>query len=108
MKNQNIKDYVDDFRPFIENNCILENKSYVFDNNIYKKLFFEQKIQDFLDILKNYYYKNKYYYIEPTNLVYNRFLTIIRQICNKNNIKYEKNIKYIMSKYTVSYSIHFD
>ena len=108
MKNQNIKDYVIDFKPFIEKNCLTENKAYVFDNNIYKKLHFEGKLSKFLESLKKYYYKNKFYYIDPKNISYNRFLTIIRQICNKNNINYEKNIKYIMSKYTVSYSILFD
>ena len=107
MKNQTIKTYVDIFEPFIKEICPMENNAYVFDHNIYKRIAFDGKLNHFLEQLKTYYFKNKHYYIQPEDIKYNRFLTIIRQVCNKNDIIYKKNIKYIMSKYTVSYEITF-
>ena len=59
MKNQIIKKHVDFFNEFIKENFILENDYYIFNNIVFKKLEYENKVQDFLEKLKDYYFKNK-------------------------------------------------
>ena len=61
-----------------------------------------------IDILKNElnnkYKKSKKFYLERENS-YNNLLTIIRQICKKNNIKYVSKIKYDKNNYSIIYYI---
>lgn len=108
MKNQLLKGFVEEFEPFIKQHCMQEEGKYIVDFNVFKRLMYDDDLSKFMELLKNYYYKNKYYYLEESNMTYNRFSTIIRQLCKNNDVTYERNIKYIMSKYTVSYKISFD
>lgn len=85
-----------------------EEKKYIVDVNTFKKISYEDELTDFIDILKKYYYKNKFYYLDESSMTYNRFSTIIRQVCKNNDVAYIRDVKYIMSKYTVSYKISFD
>lgn len=106
MSNQIIKNNVDIFNSFVLNNFIKENDYYLFNEDLFKSLVFNNKIYNFIEELKSYYYKSKQIYLERNPINYNQFSTILRQICNKNKIKYEKNIKYKMSKYNVEYKIY--
>jgi len=82
-----------------------DNGSYIINNIAFKKGIFNGKILAFTDACKPYYHKSKLKYLERT-LTYSSFITIIRQICNCNNIKYRSNIKYDKSKYDIVYYIY--
>ena len=74
--------------------------------NIYciKQYEFNNNIIEFYNILKNHYYSNKTIYLER-EINYKNFITVIRQICKKNNISYIKKIKYDKSNYNIVYYI---
>ncbi len=108
MKNQLLKGFVEEFEPFIRKHCMQEENKYIVDVNTFKKLIYDDELVGLIELLKNYYYRNKFYYLDESSMTYNRFSTIIRQLCRNNNVDYERDIKYIMSKYTVSYKISFD
>ena len=106
MKNQIIKKYIDFFNDFVKENFMIENDYYIFNKIVFKKLEYENKIYEFLEKLKDYYFKNKHYYLERNPISYNQFNTIIRQICNNNEINFSNKIKYQSSKYSIEYYIH--
>ena len=89
---------------FLDLNCVVENNYYILDRESYKKYEFNNQISDFYKTMEQYYKKNKKYYIER-EYSYNNLLTIIRQICRKNNIEYISKIKYNKSKYNIIYYI---
>jgi len=70
-----------------------------------KKIIYEGQLESFLTQLKDYYYKNKYFYIVRPEITHTQFNTILRQICKKNNIHIENKIKYENSKYSPEYHI---
>lgn len=108
MKNQLLKGFVEEFEPFIKKHCMQEENKYIVDVNTFKKISYEDELTKFIETLKKYYYKNKFYYLDESSMTYNRFSTIIRQVCKNNDVSYVRDVKYIMSKYTVSYKISFD
>lgn len=83
----------------------IEN-GYILNNNSYKKGIFNETIIEFVNQCKPYYHLSKRKYLER-KLTYNSFITIIRQICNHNNIKYTSQIKYDKSSYDINYYIYF-
>lgn len=86
---------------------IKTDKHYIIDNISYKKGIFNETIPIFLEECKPYYYLSKRKtYLERT-LTYNSFITVIRQICNFNNITYTSQIKYDKSKYDIVYHVFF-
>ena len=103
---QIIHTYVDFFEQFVETYFLLENQVYVYNHETYKRLNYENVLSTFLESLKQYYYKNKYFYLTREPLTFNRFNTILRQIMKKNDIIYINKIKYTSSKYQVEYHIH--
>ena len=103
MKNQIIKKDVDFFEDFIKENFMLENSYYIFNHIVFKKLLYEEKLYKVLEVLEDYYYKNKHYYIQRNPISFNQFNTIIRQICKRNEIEYTSKIKYNSSKYNIEY-----
>ena len=106
MSNQIIKTKVEIFNNFVITYFIKENDYYLLNEDLFKTLIYNNIIYDFLEEMKKYYYKSKFFYLERKPILYNQFSTILRQICNKNEINYEKNIKYKMSKYNVEYKIY--
>ena len=106
MKNQIIKKYIDFFNDFVKENFMIENDYYIFNIIVFKQLEYENKIPSFLENLKEYYYKNKHYYLERDPITYNQFNTILRQICNNNEINFSNKIKYQSSKYSIEYYIN--
>lgn len=105
MKNQIIKCYVPFFEDFITENFIYENEVYLFNNLVFKKLKYENKIGDFLESLREYYYKNKHYYLNRNPITFNQFNTLLRQLCKNNDFELESKVKYNSSKYDVEYYI---
>ena len=61
-------------------------------------------IQPFIETIKPYYYFSKQHYVNKV-INYNAFITIIRQLCNVNDIKYTSKIVYIKSNYEIQYTI---
>ena len=82
------------------------DKCFVFNNNSYKKGIFNETIPTFLEACKPYYHLSKRKYLER-KINYNSFITILRQICNFNNITYTSQIKYDKSNYDIIYYIYF-
>ena len=77
---------------------------YKIDKIIFKKLEYHGYINEFIKNIKNYYYPNKYFYVER-EMTYNNFLTIIRQICRINNNNFKKVIVYEKDTYIIEYYI---
>ena len=63
-------------------------------------------IHVFFNQIRPHYYISKRAYLDETIITYRRFLTILRQICNYNNIPYRSRLKYEHSKQKVEYFIY--
>ena len=68
----------------------VENDTLIYNLEVFKKLMYEGKIPEFLEELKEFYYKNKHYYLSRSPITFNNFNTIMRQIMNKNEVPYER------------------
>jgi hypothetical protein len=88
----------------LQNIAIKTDTCYIINKNVYKKGIFTEQVNTFFQECKPYYYISKRKYVEPP-VTYNSFITIIRQICNFNKIKYTSQIKYDKSNYDIIYSI---
>ena len=106
MTNQIIQKHVDFFEEFVRTHFVLDNNVYIYNLETFKKLQYDNYLIDMIESLKQYYYKNKHYYLTRHPITFNGFNTILRQIMKKNSIDYEKKVKYLMSKYQVEYHIH--
>lgn len=86
---------------------IAEDKDnhYLLTKILYKQAEYNNLIANFIESLKPYYYKSKLYYIER-KLDYVKFMTIIRQLCNVNNVVYTTKIVYNNSNYEIEYYIN--
>ena len=71
----------------------------------FQKAKFHNLLEPFIEKLKPYYHISKLYYISR-NLDYNKFTTIVRQICRINNISYTSKICYNKSSYDILYYIY--
>jgi hypothetical protein len=86
--------------------CIKNEKYYIFDINSFKKGVFNNDIKAFIEECKPYYHNSKQMYL-TRKVTYNNFITILRQICNFNNISYTSQLKYDKSSYNILYYIYF-
>lgn len=77
---------------------------FIFSKINYKKALFNGTISPFLKSLEPYYYLSKKHYVNR-KMDYNKFITVIRQLCNVNNINYEKKMVYNNSTYDIVYYI---
>jgi hypothetical protein len=78
------------------------DNSYIFNNDSYKRGIFNQTIPQFIETCKEHYAPSKQHYVER-KMTYNYFITILRQICNHNKIKYTSKILYDKSDYNITY-----
>jgi hypothetical protein len=85
--------------------CDKNEKCFTFDKNAYKRGVYNNKISSFFETCKPYYHLSKQKYIDR-KLTYNSLITIIRQICNSNEIRYASEIKYDKSVHTIIYYIY--
>jgi len=86
--------------------CSLKNeKYYIIDKIAFKKAQYNKLLEPFLESLEKYYHESKKFYI-TRKLNYTRFITIIRQICKKNEIAFSSTIKYDKSTYNIVYYIY--
>jgi hypothetical protein len=91
----------------LESIAVKTEKYYIFDNNSFKKGLFHNLLQEFLEECKPHYHISKRKYVEK-NISYNTFVTVVRQICNFNDIQYTSQIKYDKSNYDIIYNIYFE
>jgi hypothetical protein len=91
----------------LEKICFIKTqKYYLISLDCFKKLLFLNEVYtSFLTDILPYYKKNKQFYV-TCKIKYNNFLTIIRQICKSNNIKYVSKIIYHKSNYNIVYYIY--
>lgn len=94
------------FLELLDKICLKNEKHYTFNNESFKKGVYNESIQNFIEMCKPYYHISKRKYLER-KLTHNSFVTILRQICNFNNIKYTSEIKYNRSTYDIVYHIYY-
>ena len=108
MSNQIFKSKQDNKFLFdlLEKICIKNEKYYLIDKIAFKKGLLSNDIKNFFTSLLSYYYTSKLYYVNR-DINYNSFLTVVRQICKANEIRYISKIKYDKSKYEIIYYLYF-
>ena len=77
---------------------------YLLTKAVFKRAELLNYIHPFIETIKPYYYFSKQHYVHKV-INYNAFITIIRQLCNVNDIKYTSKIVYIKSNYEIQYTI---
>jgi hypothetical protein len=107
MKNQIIKNKIENFDEFIKSIGTQEDKYILIDENHYKKAEYKELITPFLLHITPYYYETKKRYL-TRKMNYNSFITILRQISKKNEIVYESVMKYNNSKHYIEYHFYLD
>ncbi len=104
MSNQIFKNNfsTDDFFTILYSVCdickINNIECIVINHTSFNKIKYYDVLIPFCNKLKNHYHVSKHKYITNVNS-YNKFITIIRQICKANNIIYINKCVYIKSKY---------
>jgi hypothetical protein len=96
----------DIFFELLDKICLKNDKYYVFNIESFKKGIYTEDIQKFIEFCKPFYYLSKKKYLER-KLTQKSFDTILRQICNHNNIIYTSQIKYDKNTYDIVYFIYF-
>jgi len=86
--------------------CVKNDKYYIFNMDSFKKGLYKDLIPQFLENCKSYYHISKRKYLEK-ELTFNSFVTVLRQICNFNNVTYTSKIKYDKSSYFIIYYIYY-
>ena len=87
---------------FFKQVCDKNKSSYIFTPYSFKKSIFLGILADFLDSCRSHYRTTKHKYLaEP--MTYARMITVLRQICNRSEIKYTSKIIYANSSYSILY-----
>jgi hypothetical protein len=102
--NQIIKENIDFFKDFITTIGIQENNYIVINDTIFKKAEYTNLIKPFFEKLISCYHKSKQFYL-TREINFANFITVIRQICKKQNIEYRSKIKYSKSCHYMEYYI---
>ena len=84
--------------------CPRDENFYMVDKNVFSKMIYYGYEKEFLEGIKPYYHVSKQYFLE-NQITYNRFVTLIRQICNYHNLFYYNDKRYDHSEYTICYFI---
>jgi hypothetical protein len=93
-------------KRFLDPICIKNTTHYVINYETLKRARYTTHYDDFINMLKPYYYPSKRHYLDdPTP--YRRFLTILRQICSYNNIAYTTATVYDRAKASLEYRIYY-
>ena len=85
--------------------CETEHSYFKFNSDAYKRANMDNKTQQFLETLKPYYHVAKRKYVDRKQS-YSNFITILRQLCNSQNVGYTSKICYNKSKYEIIYYIN--
>lgn len=87
---------------FIINNCRQEGKEYVSDKAVFKIIYQNGVLEEFIEKIKPFYFESKKFYVERT-LNYKNYNTILRQITKNANIVTRKKINYFHNSYEIKY-----
>jgi len=107
MKNQIFKAIIEPNHlwGFLEENGETNEGSVLFDKVLYKKAVFKETIEPFIKSITEYYHESKKHYI-TRKMDYNKFITVLRQLCNSNAIKYTTKMIYNNSTYEIVYTFY--
>lgn len=94
------------FKDFLDPICIKTSTHYIINYETLKKARYNTHYEDFITLLRPYYYPSKQHYIDAP-FEYKRFLTIIRQICTYNNFAYTSTTVYDRAKASLEYKIYY-
>lgn len=100
-----IPDYKNLF-SMLDSVCSIYEKNFLITEINYKQLNHSNKLNDFYEYLRPYYYKSKVYYTNKNT--YTGFLTILRQLCKLFNIECSSKTVYGHGSYTRQLRIHID
>ena len=89
---------------FLDKFCIKKGNYVMFDYNSFRIMLYHDYNDEFIELLKEYYYPSKQFYLTRP-LTFNSFVTIIRQLCKINNVDFESKILYQHSIYNIEYYI---
>lgn len=96
-----VKDYVTSYLTIY---CIKDGNYLYINKEIYKKYEINNKVQEFINYIKQFYKTSKKYFTErPIN--YNYFISILRHICKLLKMSYYKKIIYNNNSYYIVYYI---
>ena len=88
----------------LEKICDKNDNYYLFNKSSFNKSKLLNILDDWCKDLEDYYHKSRKYYV-TRKVDYKKFLTIIRQICNQNQLAYNSKIQYAKSNYEIVYYI---
>ena len=88
---------------FLEENGEVNEEYIFFDKVLYKKAVFKETIEPFIKSLTEHYHESKKHYV-TRKMDYNKFITVLRQLCNINDIKYTTKMIYNNSSYEIVYT----
>ena len=89
----------------LEKICIKDEKYYLLSKPSYKAAEYHNLIVDFCSKVMEHYHTSKRYYVDR-KMNYNKFVTVVRQICSVNNLLYTSKIVYNKSNYEILYYIY--
>ena len=96
---------INELNKFLNTNCIVnDSEYYIFSIESYKRSIFNDTLHSFIEVCKPHYHVSKLHYLTKKQ-TYKSFLTIIRQLCNINNIEFKTIMTYIKSTYDIIYHI---
>ena len=85
--------------------CVEHNKYFLLSPVSFKQGEYHNILRDFCESLEEYYHISKKYYVSR-KMSYGKFTTIIRQICNINQVSFTSKIVYNRSSYDILYYIY--
>ena len=86
-------------------NVVVSNRIHLQLNKVvYRKLEYHNKLQPFVDYIRDFYYKSKKNYAVE-KITFKSFVTIIRQICKYFGFTMSTTIHYTRSTYDLKYDI---
>lgn len=92
----------------LEQICLKTDKHYIVNIIAYKKMMFLKLHLPFLNTIVTRYHTSKQFYV-TRKLIFNSFITIVKQICNYNNYPVTSKIQYAESEYIINYFVpHHD
>ena len=98
---------IDILIEYLSKNGIKRNSYYEFNEYSFKKSQLNDSLNNFLTNIKEYYHESKKkIYLTRDVFKYKNITTIIRQICNTNNISFCSKLKYIKNTYDIIYFVY--
>lgn len=92
---------------FLDKVCVVKtNKYYLINDTSYKKGVFLDIVDEFCKDIEPFYHISKRKYV-TRKLNYNKFITIIRQICKHHQLPISSQIKYC-SNYSIECLIYYN